>query len=99
MDIIDLPQPLEFEWDKHNSNKIRLRHSITPTETEQAFFDDYSIFFDSKHSTSENRYQLIGKNNTGKVLFIVFTLRNNKIRIISARSANKKERNNYGKKT
>jgi len=99
MDIIDLPQPLEFEWDKHNSNKIRLRHNITPIEAEQAFFDDYSIFFDSKHSTAEKRYQLIGKSNTGKVLFIVFTPRNNKIRIISARSASKKERNNYDKKT
>lgn len=94
-----MPDPLEFEWDEHNRNKVRLRHNITHTEAEQPFLNDYSIFYDDKHSLAEKRYQIVGKTNKGQTLFIVFTLRKNKIRIISARSASKKERNNYGKKT
>jgi uncharacterized protein len=95
--ILDFPHPLEFEWDGHNLNKIRLRHNITPKEAEQPFLSDFTIFFDGKHSTAEKRYQIIGSNNSGQILFIVFTLRNNKVRIISARSANKKERTYYAK--
>ena len=55
-------------------------------------------FFDEKHSRAESRYKLLGKNNAGKILFIAFTIRGQKIRIISARSASQKERNTYGKK-
>ncbi len=93
-----MPEPLEFEWDEANKIKIRLRHNITTIEAEQAFFSNYSIFSDDKHSAREKRYQIVGPNNAGQILFIVFTLRNNKIRIISARLASKKERNSYGKK-
>ncbi|MCL5666425.1 MAG: BrnT family toxin [Patescibacteria group bacterium] len=96
--IIDLPEPLQFEWDEHNSNKVRLRHNIMPVEAEQPFLSDYAVLFDDRHSIGEKRYQLVGPNNKGQILFIVFTIRNNKVRIISARSANRKERSNYGKK-
>jgi len=97
MDIVDLPQPLEFEWDGHNSTKVRLRHGIIPEEAEQAFFNYLLLILDEKHSSVEQRYQLVGATNAGRVLFTAFTIRGNKIRIISARSASKKERNNYDK--
>lgn len=99
MDEVGLPEPIEFEWDQYNSAKVRLRHNIAPREAEQPFFHDHSIIFDEKHSVRERRYQMIGETNHGRILFIVFTIRRQKIRIISARSANKKERINYGKKT
>lgn len=86
-----------FEWDKYNLTKIRLRHGITPEEAEQACFSHQAIIFDQKHSFVEKRYQLMGRSGTERILFIVFTIRNNKIRIISARSASKKERINYEK--
>lgn len=97
--IVDLQQPLEFDWDEHNANKVRLRHNITPLEAEQAFLSDYSVFYDDRHSALEKRFQLVGPNNQGRILFIVFTIRQYKIRIISARAASRKERFQYGKKT
>lgn len=98
VNIIDLPVPLEFEWDEHNLNKVRLRHNITQIEAEQPFFSDYAIYYDDKHSASEKRFQLIGPDSEGIILFIVFTIRFNKIRVISARRTSRKERQNYGKK-
>ncbi len=95
----ELPEPIAFEWDEHNRTKIRLRHNITLEEAEQAFFNSRKIIVDQKHSAAEQRYQLLGINNADKILFIVFTIRQRKIRIISARNASKKERGGYGKKT
>ncbi len=97
MENIAIPEPIEFAWDQHNSTKIRLRHHIVPTEAEQPFFHKPAIVFDQTHSASERRYQLLGATNDGRVLFVVFTLRGKKVRIISARRANKKERSHYGK--
>ena len=99
MDNLEIPEPIAFEWDKFNTTKIRLKHGITSEEAEQPFFNDYWVQFDTIHSSAEKRYQLLGTNNAGRLLFIVFTIRGNKIRIISARSANKKERNSYDQKT
>lgn len=92
----ELPEPITFEWDRHNTTKIRLKHNITPQEAEQPFFNHRLIIFDERHSMVEKRYQLLGISNTGRVMQIAFTIRNSKIRIISARSASKKERNFYG---
>lgn len=55
------------------------------------------IVRDVKHSQKEARFIVIGKSFGKKVLFIIFTLRKDKIRIISARLANKKERSRYEK--
>lgn len=93
-----LPKPVEFEWDQHNSTKVRLRHGIAPREAEQPFFHKYTIVFDQTHSSRERRYQLLGAANDGRILFIVFTVRGRKVRIISARRASRKERIHYGKK-
>lgn len=94
----ELPEPITFEWDEYNKTKIRLKHNTTPEDAEQTFFNERIIIFDQKHSAIEQRYQLLGMNNSNRVLFIVFTIRNNKIRVISARSASKKERSMYDQK-
>jgi hypothetical protein len=89
-----------FDWDKGNIDKSYHKHGITSNETEEAFLDEHVIFLkDVTHSKVEKRYTLIGKTIESKVLFIVFTLRGKKVRIISARKANKKERRIYAQKT
>jgi hypothetical protein len=98
MNDLELPEPIDFEWDQYNQTKIRLRHGTTPEEAEQTFFNYYLVSFDERHSTVEQRHQLLGISDVGRILFVVFTIRDNKVRIISARSANRKERINYGKK-
>lgn len=94
---IELPQPVEFEWDEGNIRKNRLRHGTLPDEIEQAFTDPQKkIFADILHSKREDRYILIGKTSKGRTLYIVFTIRNKKrVRVISARDPNRKERSLY----
>jgi len=82
-----------FEWDKWNKEKSWLKHNIIYKEV---FDDDYSsIFEDVKHSQVEKRYQILGASKVNNKLSITFTIRKTKIRIISARLMNKKERIKY----
>ena len=62
-----------------------------------SYSDKSIVIEDYKHSIKENRYYVLGKTNAKRKLFIVFTIRNNRIRIISARDMNKKERKIYEK--
>ncbi len=80
----------------HNSTKIRLKHGITTAEAEQPFSNNNIVKFDRVHSNIEKRYQLLGPSDKNRVLFVVFTIRDQRVRIISARVANKKERSQYG---
>ncbi|TNF45700.1 MAG: BrnT family toxin [Bacteroidetes bacterium] len=82
-----------FEWDEGNSEKSRIRHNVIQGECEQVFFNEpIMVFSDVKHSQEENRWYLLGKTDAERFLFVVFTIRNNRIRIISARDMNKRER-------
>ena len=61
-------------------------------ECEEVFFDyKKKILKDKIHSGKEERYLLIGKTKKQRLIFLVFTIRKNKIRVISARDLNKKE--------
>jgi len=97
---VKLPEPLEFQWNKGNADKILLKHGINIEAIEEAFFDTKKkIFDDYKHSVAENRYILLGKNKANRVLYIIFTTRQNEIRVISARYMHRKEVIFYEKKT
>ena len=50
------------------------------------------------HSATEERYYTLGKTDAGRLLFVVFTRRGNKVRIISARDMHRKERRVYDEK-
>jgi uncharacterized protein len=93
MVIVKLPAVLVFEWDSGNEQKNWLKQKVTSEEAEEPFFsDDYIILEDTPHSQAqEQRFILLGKTTQERLLFIVFTIRTDKIRIISARDAHKKE--------
>lgn len=89
----------EFEWDTGNRGKNFKKHGITDGEIEETFFDiERKILKDTVHSDTEERHILIGKTKQGKTLFTAFTLRRNKIRVISSRPLNKKEQKLYEEK-
>lgn len=97
--MIDFGKIKEFEWDEGNIDKSFIKHGITPKESEELFLDENVLFIeDIKHSQNEKRFIAIGQTSQGKILFAVFTIRNIKIRIISVRYANIKERREYEKK-
>ena len=85
-----------FQWDSGNSDKNLDKHKVSNAECEQVFFNQPIIVVDdTKHSEDENRLYLLGRTDQDRFLFVVFTIRKNLIRIISARDMNKKEREIY----
>lgn len=85
-----------FEWDEGNIKKNWEKHRVSHIECEEIFFNSPIIVRgDASHSTSEDRYFVLGKTDTDRLLFVVFTVRGTKIRIISARNMNRKERRVY----
>lgn len=86
-----------FEWHEANINHI-LKHDVNYKEYEQVFFNKpLLIRGDEIHSDKEKRYQVLGKSDNNRLLFIVFTIRGDQIRVISARNQNKNERQKYEK--
>ena len=91
---------MDFEWDEGNSNKNLKSHTVANSEAEEAFFDSDKVQYpDLGHSQSEQRFILIGKTQKARLLFVVYTTRKNKVRVISARDLNKKEIFLYEKNT
>jgi uncharacterized DUF497 family protein len=81
---------MEFEWDKEKAVANFKKHGVSFEEAALAFFDENAVeLFDETNSEDEIRYQLIGISNT-RLIFVAYTARNEKIRIISARKANAK---------
>lgn len=90
---------IKFEWDKNNTVKNWAKHEVRPYEAEEAFLDQFAIILnDEVPSDSEKRYIIIGKTRKHRVLYSAFMVRNQRIRVISARDANKKEVIIYEKK-
>ena len=85
-----------FDWDDGNSEKNWIAHQVNRSECEQVFFNEPLIIADDEdHSQIEKRWYLLGSTDAQRLLFIVFTIRRNLIRIISAREMNRRERNFY----
>jgi uncharacterized protein len=89
-------QPLRFEWDEGNQEKNLLKHRVNATECEEVFFDPHKRFVKETIRLAgerrERRYIMIGRTSEKRALYIVFTMRKGKVRVISARDMNQKER-------
>jgi uncharacterized DUF497 family protein len=85
-----------FEWDDANINKNWLKHKVSPAECEKIFFNRPIVIQDDiKHSEAEKRFYALGRTDSKRNLFIAFTVRNKRIRVISARGMSRKEREVY----
>jgi uncharacterized DUF497 family protein len=97
-DCLDLEAVVGFDWDDGNIHKNEDKHGLRWTAIEEVFFNEpLLIVEDFKHSLNECRCVALGKNDFGELVTVVFTVRNNHIRVISARTMSKKERRSYEK--
>jgi uncharacterized DUF497 family protein len=88
-----------FQWDKHNIQKNWEKHKVSPSESEQAFFNTPLIVAkDVQHSQKEERFYALGKTDLDRGLFLAFTIRKKLIRVISSRDMTRKERRIYDKR-
>lgn len=85
---------ISIEYDDEKNIRNIKKHGISFQDAAYVFNDKHRIeYYDIQHSFAEDRYITIGMVDT--VLFVVYTERKNKIRLISARIANKKEQEEY----
>lgn len=85
-----------FVWDEEKARLNKEKHGLSFETAVHVFNDPFLCeIYDEKHSSDEERYKYIGSIVGSLIVFVVATDRNNKIRIISARKATKKERNYY----
>lgn len=90
---------LIFEWDERKAASNSRKHRVTFEEAQTVFYDSRSLTIDHPdYSKTELRFIDIGTSNQNQVLVVVYTERENRIRIISARTATKNERKQYEKK-
>jgi uncharacterized protein len=89
---VDFSNIVGFDWDENNFYKNIGKHNVFATEAEQLFFNHPLVVKrDLKHSRIEERFYALGRTNHDRLLFIVFTIRSDKIRVISAREMTKRE--------
>ncbi|MFH1761776.1 MAG: BrnT family toxin [bacterium] len=95
--MIDFNKLKGFDWNRGNIFKNWLSHKVKNSEAEEIFFNKpIKIAIGTRHSAlKEERFNAFGKTNEERLLSIIFTVRNDKIRIISARDMSKKERIKY----
>jgi uncharacterized DUF497 family protein len=91
---------LAFEWDKDKACQNVKKHGVSFDEASTVFADPLALTIDDPlHSQDEDRFVTMGQSHQGRLLVVVFTERGERIRIISARVASRRERKDYEKGT
>lgn len=85
----------EFEWDARKEAANRRKHGIRFSEATTVFLDERGVRQNARVN-GEHRIVLIGSDELDRILVVVWTQRDSRIRIISARKANARERAVYG---
>ena len=88
---------MEFEWDEDKNLGNIAKHKVNFIDIPTVFDDPFKVnYVDYKHNYNEARWNCIGYDKNGILFFVVYTYRDETIRIISARHATPKERRIYG---
>jgi len=91
-----MPDSEGFDWGGGNAEKNWERHRVMPVEAEQVFFNSPLLAqADTTHSAREQRFFVLGQTDEGRELFVAFTMRMKRIRVISARDMSRQERRIY----
>ena len=88
--------PYQFEWDAQKARSNLRKHGVSFDEAATAFSDRFSILLrDPDHSVGEERYLVMGLATSGRLLVVSFVERPPRTRLITARLATRRERQNY----
>ena len=87
---------MKYAWDRRKAANNARKHGVTFLEASTVFRDPLAMtYFDPDHSIGEERFITIGLSSRGRVLFVAHTDMDDRIRIISARSATRREAHAY----
>lgn len=85
---------IEFDPEKEAINPLN-HEGVTFEEAKPVLLDPYALTREDKNSADEHRYITLGLGKKNRVLVVIWTLRDERIRLISAWKANKPQRKNY----
>ncbi len=89
---------IQFSWDEKKNRSNQRKHGVSFEEARTAFFDENAkVYFDPDHSADEDRFILLGIGARLRVLVVCHCYREGEsvIRIISARKADRQEKEDY----
>ena len=90
----ELSECTGFQWDQGNSDKNWITHRVTREESEQVFSNQPFVVSQGVSDT-EPRHYALGESDLSRRLFVVFTIRSELVRVISARDMSVRERRAY----
>jgi len=88
---------MNIVWDPEKARINLEKHGIRFSDAEIVLYDPHALTQENKDAVNEQRFITIGMDAIGRVLIVVYTYRGEDIRLISARSATKRERESYEK--
>lgn len=87
---------MKYEWDPKKAGRNLRKHNVSFAEATTVFLDPLAVTFDDPdHSVAEKRFITIGHSSADRLLFVAHADRGDRIRIISARKATRKETHAY----
>jgi len=89
---------MSYQWDPGKATSNLEKHGIDFADAVGVFEDEWALTIEEQYIVGEQRFVTIGMDFPGRVLVVVYTYRNEGIRLISARTATKRERGAYERK-
>ncbi|CAN1208962.1 BrnT family toxin [Tumidithrix helvetica PCC 7403] len=86
---------MEVEWDPNKAATNLQKHGVRFSDAESVLFDPNALSFEDTTAQGEQRFIVIGMDHLWRLLVVVYTDRGNRVRLISARSATRSERQKY----
>ena len=87
---------MDFEWDERKARVNLRKHKVDFADPATVFEDLRAVTVTDKNP-DEERYATLGMDSVGRQLVVIYTVRGERIRIISARRATRRERADYEK--
>ncbi len=88
-------EEVDVDWDPAKATSNRRKHGVDFADAALALEDELALTVLDPDSSDEDRFVTLGMDPTGKVLVVVFTIRGDRVRLISAREATKREQREY----
>ncbi len=89
---------MSFEWDAAKRRLNVRKHGVEFADAVFALEDEAALTFPDEDSDEEDRLVTLGADALGRILVVVYTWRGDTIRMISARKATRRERQQYGER-
>jgi uncharacterized DUF497 family protein len=89
---------MQIVWDPEKAKENRIKHGISLPDAEPVLFDPHAITREDEQAEGEQRLVTLGLDALGRILVVVYTYRDETVRLISARKATRNESRIYARR-